>query len=264
MVWALESPPRRISMRTSMLHGNHYVPNTGSHLTRSYSMDRASGPYQQLTWLLGTRLEPLYFTLHSCPECESHFQTPNELGSSMHFQGLFTFPIGHVCLTWVFYSIDKVPKINSPVLVIHGTEDEVINFSHGMAIYKRCPRAVEPLWVEGAGHNDIEMYSQYLDRLKKFILVDLATNTSITTNNANNTTNPWVSYPPITPNSTLISFMLYIDMKSNKKNQTMVVPLFTNLFSRTNQTPRVCACVCGFRIGNFFETLAIILTELIM
>ena len=36
----------------------------------------------------------------------------------------------------------------SPVLVIHGTEDEVIDFSHGLAIYERCPRAVEPLWVE--------------------------------------------------------------------------------------------------------------------
>lgn len=48
----------------------------------------------------------------------------------------------------LFYSIDKVPKVTSPVLVIHGTDDEVINFSHGLAIYERCPRAVEPLWVE--------------------------------------------------------------------------------------------------------------------
>lgn len=46
------------------------------------------------------------------------------------------------------YSIDKVPKVTSPVLVIHGTEDEVIDFSHGLAIYERCPRAVEPLWVD--------------------------------------------------------------------------------------------------------------------
>ncbi|CAH2050730.1 unnamed protein product, partial [Iphiclides podalirius] len=59
--------------------------------------------------------------------------------------------------TWffdAFPSIDKIPKVTSPVLVIHGTEDEVIDFSHGLAIYERCPRAVEPLWVEGAGHND--------------------------------------------------------------------------------------------------------------
>lgn len=46
------------------------------------------------------------------------------------------------------FSIDKVSKVSSPVLVIHGTEDEVIDFSHGLAIYEKCPRAVEPLWVE--------------------------------------------------------------------------------------------------------------------
>jgi pimeloyl-ACP methyl ester carboxylesterase len=51
--------------------------------------------------------------------------------------------------TAIFHcSIDKVPKVTSPVLVIHGTEDEVIDFSHGLAMYERCPRAVEPLWVE--------------------------------------------------------------------------------------------------------------------
>lgn len=54
----------------------------------------------------------------------------------------------YVNILLFFCSIDKVPKVTSPVLVIHGTEDEVINFSHGLAIYERCPRAVEPLWVE--------------------------------------------------------------------------------------------------------------------
>ena len=39
-------------------------------------------------------------------------------------------------------------QVSSPVLVIHGTEDDVIDFSHGLAIYEKCPRAVEPLWVE--------------------------------------------------------------------------------------------------------------------
>ena len=75
-----------------------------------------------------------------------------------------------------YCSIDKVPKITSPVLVIHGTEDEVIDFTHGLSIYERCPRTVEPLWVEGAGHNDVELYGQYLERLKQFISVELPIN----------------------------------------------------------------------------------------
>ncbi|XP_029356659.1 alpha/beta hydrolase domain-containing protein 17A [Echeneis naucrates] len=73
-----------------------------------------------------------------------------------------------------FPNIEKVSKITSPVLIIHGTEDEVIDFSHGLALFERCPKAVEPLWVEGAGHNDIELYSQYLERLRHFIGQELA------------------------------------------------------------------------------------------
>ncbi|KAJ8983872.1 hypothetical protein NQ317_000908 [Molorchus minor] len=78
--------------------------------------------------------------------------------------------------TWffdAFPSIDKVPKVMSPTLIIHGTEDEVIDFSHGLTIFEKCPKAVEPLWVEGAGHNDVELYSVYLERLRQFVMVEL-------------------------------------------------------------------------------------------
>ena len=91
---------------------------------------------------------------------------------SLVFVILFT----HSSPRFVHFSIDKVPKITSPVLVIHGTEDEVIDFSHGLAIYERCPRTVEPLWVEGAGHNDVELYGQYLERLKQFVSTELTFN----------------------------------------------------------------------------------------
>lgn len=60
-------------------------------------------------------------------------------------------------------------KIGSLVLVIHGTDDEVIDLSHGVAIHDKCQKPVDPLWVEGAGHNDVEIYSQYVERLKRFI-----------------------------------------------------------------------------------------------
>lgn len=72
-----------------------------------------------------------------------------------------------------YFSIEKTQKITSSVLVIHGTEDEVIDFSHGLAIYEKSPKAVEPLWVEGAGHNDVELYGQYLERLKQFVQYDI-------------------------------------------------------------------------------------------
>ena len=41
--------------------------------------------------------------------------------------------------------------MQAPTLIIHGTEDEVIDFSAGLQLYERCPKPVDPLWVEGAG-----------------------------------------------------------------------------------------------------------------
>ena len=67
------------------------------------------------------------------------------------------------------HSIEKIVNVRSKLLVIHGTDDDVIDFRHGLAIHDRAPNTVEPLWVEGAGHNDVELFRPYLDRLRKFI-----------------------------------------------------------------------------------------------
>ncbi|PAA64006.1 hypothetical protein BOX15_Mlig006863g1 [Macrostomum lignano] len=78
--------------------------------------------------------------------------------------------------TWFFDpfpNIEKAPRIQSPCLVIHGTDDEVIDFAHGLTIYERLPKPVDPLWVVGAGHNDIEMFPQYLERLRSFLYSEL-------------------------------------------------------------------------------------------
>lgn len=75
-----------------------------------------------------------------------------------------------VCVLLVlFYSVVKIRRVQTVVLVIHGTEDEVIDFSHGLCIYERAPNTVDPLWIEGAGHNDVEQYRSYLVRLQKFV-----------------------------------------------------------------------------------------------
>uniref|UniRef100_A0A914DS09 Protein ABHD13 n=1 Tax=Acrobeloides nanus TaxID=290746 RepID=A0A914DS09_9BILA len=73
--------------------------------------------------------------------------------------------------TWccdAFPSIEKIPRVKCPTLVIHGTDDDVIDFSHGLTIYEQCPSSVEPLWVAGAGHNDVELHASYLERLISF------------------------------------------------------------------------------------------------
>ncbi|TKC37822.1 hypothetical protein EI555_021530 [Monodon monoceros] len=87
-------------------------------------------------------------------------------------QSLFLIPRRPTVLMHSQTSIKSL-KITSPVLIIHGTGDEVVDFSHGLALFERRQRPVEPLWVEGAGHNDGELYGQYLERLKQFVSQEL-------------------------------------------------------------------------------------------
>jgi len=54
-----------------------------------------------------------------------------------------------------FRTADKLPRIQSPVLVIHGTDDEVIEFAHGERLLALAPGRPRHLWVAGATHNDL-------------------------------------------------------------------------------------------------------------
>ena len=68
----------------------------------------------------------------------------------------------------------SVPLVDSPVLVIHGTQDEVIPVSHGRTVHEMCRRAVTPLWVEGGGHNNIQVYPEYWERVGCFLTKELS------------------------------------------------------------------------------------------
>jgi len=63
--------------------------------------------------------------------------------------------------SWIGYSLDifknyeKVDKISAPVLIMHGTLDEIVPWEHGLSIHKACKNPVEPLWVEDRGHNNM-------------------------------------------------------------------------------------------------------------
>lgn len=49
----------------------------------------------------------------------------------------------------------KLPRVRTPVLVIHGTDDEVIGFWHGQRLYALAAEPKQRLWVRGATHNDL-------------------------------------------------------------------------------------------------------------
>ncbi|MEG4228455.1 alpha/beta hydrolase [Microcoleus sp. N9_B2] len=54
-----------------------------------------------------------------------------------------------------FVNIDKIGKVRSPVLVIHGKADEVVHFWHGEQLFAAAKQPKFNFWVDRAGHNDL-------------------------------------------------------------------------------------------------------------
>ncbi|KAK4347820.1 hypothetical protein RND71_034159 [Anisodus tanguticus] len=69
----------------------------------------------------------------------------------------------------IYKNIDKIPLVECPVLIIHGTADDVVDCSHGKQLFDLCKQKYDPLWVEGGNHCDLELYPEYIKYLKKFI-----------------------------------------------------------------------------------------------
>jgi hypothetical protein len=62
-------------------------------------------------------------------------------------------PIGPLLKTR-YDVVEKIRKLSSPLLVLHGDRDEVVPFSHGKRVFDAAP---QPKWfytIAGAGHND--------------------------------------------------------------------------------------------------------------
>jgi abhydrolase domain-containing protein 17 len=54
-----------------------------------------------------------------------------------------------------FHNVRHIRRVHAPILVIHGTEDEVIPVSHGRLLYEAAGQPKQALWIEGAHHNDV-------------------------------------------------------------------------------------------------------------
>ncbi|XP_059440788.1 uncharacterized protein LOC132173332 isoform X1 [Corylus avellana] len=78
----------------------------------------------------------------------------------------------HVKFTFcfdIYKNINKIKKVKCPVLVIHGTEDDVVNWLHGNGLWKMAREPYEPLWIKGGGHCNLELYPDYIRHLCRFI-----------------------------------------------------------------------------------------------
>jgi len=71
-----------------------------------------------------------------------------------------------------FRNIDKIKKINCPVLIIHGKDDDVVPVWHGKKLFEKANEPKFCLWVDNAGHNDdlAQMAgSSYWNTIEKFM-----------------------------------------------------------------------------------------------
>ena len=68
-----------------------------------------------------------------------------------------------------FVNIDKIDKVDCPVLILHGKQDRTISFKHGQKLYEKAKEPKYFHWFEDAGHNDILYFeAEYWREIKEF------------------------------------------------------------------------------------------------
>jgi len=70
-----------------------------------------------------------------------------------------------------YESLARMEEIRCPLLVIHGTDDDLIPVDEGRALYEAAGERKELYLVDGAGHNDVSMVAgaAYGDRLRRWL-----------------------------------------------------------------------------------------------
>ncbi|KAL0546205.1 hypothetical protein IC582_016111 [Cucumis melo] len=79
------------------------------------------------------------------------------------------YPVKRTYWFDIYKNLDKIGLVNCPVLIIHGTADEVVDWSHGKQLWELCKQKYEPLWLSGGGHCNLELYPEFIRHLKKFV-----------------------------------------------------------------------------------------------
>ena len=87
-----------------------------------------------------------------------------------HRNSFGMFPV-ELILTQRFESIAKVPRLQMPVLFIHGTADVTIPSFMSQKLYNAAPKPKELLLIPGAGHNDAADVapSKYIKTVRYFL-----------------------------------------------------------------------------------------------
>ena len=69
----------------------------------------------------------------------------------------------------LFESLDVVPQIQCPTLVLHGGRDTLVPLEQGQRIYEALPLSKRMKVIPDAGHNDISIYPDYMTAITEFL-----------------------------------------------------------------------------------------------
>ena len=96
---------------------------------------------------------------------QSTFSSLSSLASRLYFW----MPLGGILARGAFPSAERVARLQAPLLIVHGTRDEIIPFAEAESLHGAARPGTELMAIDGAGHNDLMQVAgqDYLRRLKE-------------------------------------------------------------------------------------------------
>jgi len=84
---------------------------------------------------------------------------------------VFGLPLIDYVVKSRFDSLQKIRHVHAPILIVHGTRDEVVPFEMGQQLFRVAPEPKRFYPVEGAGHNNLLEAGgeSYLACLRRFV-----------------------------------------------------------------------------------------------
>jgi uncharacterized protein len=69
----------------------------------------------------------------------------------------------------VYDNLGSAPRVTCPVLVLHGTADEIVPIEQGRRLAAAFPRGATLRVADGAGHNDLSFWPGYAPAVAEFL-----------------------------------------------------------------------------------------------
>ena len=136
--------------------------------------------YKYATETLGYSPEKITLYGRSLGSGPSTWLAEREIVAGLILDGAFTSTFrvmtGIKLLPWdKFDNFARLPNIKCPILMVHGTDDKVVPFTHAQKNWKRIKGNKYKLFVCGAGHGDLieNAGDDYWDIVRPFMMGEL-------------------------------------------------------------------------------------------